>query len=75
MPYIKTQLLIDGYQLCLIKVYIYHIYNATPQVRTTSPFQWILLTEKDYIVPFNEVQHPFSELFQEDGRHVSINYS
>ena len=24
------------------------------QVRTTSPFQLILLTETDYIVPFNE---------------------
>ena len=33
------------------------------QVGTTSPFQWVLLTERDYIVPFNEVQHPFSELF------------
>ena len=44
------------------------------QVRTTSPFQLVLLTERDYVVPFNEEQHPFSELFQEDGRHVSINY-
>ena len=28
-----------------------------------------------YVVPFNELQHPFSELFQEDGRQVSINYT
>ena len=53
-----------------------NVFGSTQsQVRTTSPFQWVLLTERDYIVPFNELQHPFSELFQEDGRQVSINYS
>ena len=56
----------------ILSPYIVSIYS---QVRTTSPFQWVLLTERDYIVPFNELQHPFSELFQEDGRQVSINYS